>query len=106
MTWLALLNRDDKPNACMDTLRATEALHKKGAVPQVSCRPLIIQIILKVPFIFSNLPCWQPAFQPGSVEEQKQFYRDTNFRAAFRKEMETPKVFSGRWDLAVAAERK
>ena len=103
VTWLALLNRDDKPNACMDTLRATEALHKKGAVPQVSCRPLIIQIDLKVPFIFSNLPCWQPAFQ-RPVEEQKQFYRDANFRAAFRKEMETPKVFSGRWDRAVVHE--
>jgi len=103
VTWLALLNRDDKPNVCMDTLKATEALHKKGAVPQVSCRPLIIQIDLKVPFIFSNLPCWNPAFQ-RPVEEQKQFYRDANFRAAFRKEMETPKVFSGRWDRAVVHE--
>jgi len=103
VTWLALLNRDDKPNACMDTLRATEALCKKGAVPQVSCRPLIIQIDLRVPFIFSNLPCWNPAFQ-RPVEEQKQFYRDANFRAAFRKEMETPKVFSGRWDRAIVHE--
>lgn len=103
VTWLALLNRDDKPNVCQDTLRATEALCKKGAVPQVSCRPLIIQIDLRVPFIFSNLPCWKPAFQ-RPVEEQKAFYRDANFRAAFRKEMETPKVFSGRWDRAVVHE--
>jgi N-acyl-D-aspartate/D-glutamate deacylase len=103
VTWLALLNRDDKPNVCQDTLRATEALCKKGAVPQVSCRPLIIQIDLRVPFIFSNLPCWKPAFQ-RPVEEQKQFYRDAEFRAAFRKEMETPKVFSGRWDRAVVHE--
>jgi len=103
VTWLALLNRDDKPNVCMDTLRATEALCKKGAVPQVSCRPLIIQIDLRSPFIFSNLPCWNPAFQ-RPVEEQKAFYRDANFRAAFRKEMETPKVFGGRWDRAVVHE--
>lgn len=103
VTWLALLNRDDKPNACQDTLRATATLCQKGAVPQVSCRPLIIQIDLRSPFIFSNLPCWKPAFQ-RPVEEQKQFYRDANFRAAFRKEMETPKVFSGRWDRAVVHE--
>jgi N-acyl-D-aspartate/D-glutamate deacylase len=103
VTWLALLNRDDKPSVCQDTLRSTAALLQKGAVPQVSCRPLIIQIDLRMPFIFSNLPCWAPAFQ-RSVEEQKQFYRDTNFRAAFRKEMETPKVFSGRWDRAVVHE--
>ncbi len=103
VTWLALLNRDDKPNACMDTLRSTAELCKKGAVPQVSCRPLIIQIDLRNPFIFSNLPCWNPAFQ-RPVEEQKAFYRDPNFRAAFRKEMEAPKVFGGRWDRAVVHE--
>jgi N-acyl-D-aspartate/D-glutamate deacylase len=103
VTWLALLNRDDKPDACKNTLRATAELCKKGALPQVSCRPLIIQIDLRVPFIFSNLPCWKPAFQ-RPVEEQKQFYRDASFRAAFRKEMETPKVFSGRWDRAVVHE--
>lgn len=103
VTWLALLNRDDKPDACQNTLRATAELCKKGALPQVSCRPLIIQIDLRSPFIFSNLPCWKPAFQ-RPVEEQKQFYRDATFRAAFRKEMETPKVFSGRWDRAVVHE--
>jgi N-acyl-D-amino-acid deacylase len=26
VTWLALLNRDDKPDACQDTLRTTAAL--------------------------------------------------------------------------------
>lgn len=103
VTWLALLNRDDKPEACQNTLRATDALIKKGAVAQVTCRPLIIQIDLKSPFIFANLPCWKPAFQKP-VEEQKQFYRDANFRAGFRKEMEAPKVFSGKWERCVVHE--
>ena len=38
VTWLALLNRDDKPDMCQDTLRQTESLLKRGAVPQVTCR--------------------------------------------------------------------
>jgi N-acyl-D-amino-acid deacylase len=97
VTWLALLDRDDRPGSWKKTLEATDALCKKGAVPQVSCRPLIIQIDLRVPFIFANLPCWKPAFQ-RPVEEQKQFYRDASFRAAFRKEMEAPKVFGGKWE--------
>lgn len=103
VTWLALLNRDDLPEACQNTLRATEPLIKKGAVAQVTCRPLIIQIDLKSPFIFANLPCWKPAFQ-RPVEEQKQFYRDENFRTGFRKEMEAPKVFGGKWERCVIHE--
>ena len=44
----------------MNTLRTIEPLFEKGAVPQVTCRPLIIQIDLRKPFIFANLPCWKP----------------------------------------------
>ena len=100
VTWLALLNRDDKPEAAMNTLRAVEPLFNKGAIPQVTCRPLIIQIDLRKPFIFANLPCWKPAFD-RPVEEQKRFYQDEKFRAEFRKEMETPKVFNGKWERAI-----
>ena len=100
VTWLALLNRDDKPEAAMSTLRAVEPLFKKGAIPQVTCRPLIIQIDLRKPFIFANLPCWKPAFD-RPVAEQMRFYRDEKFRAEFRKEMETPKVFNGKWERAI-----
>jgi N-acyl-D-aspartate/D-glutamate deacylase len=64
---------------------------------------LIIQIDLRSPFIFANLPCWKPAFQ-RPVEEQKNFYRDASFREAFRKEMEAPKVFSGKWERAIVHE--
>jgi N-acyl-D-aspartate/D-glutamate deacylase len=103
VTWLALLNRDDMPEACQNTLRVTEPLIKKGAVAQVTCRPLVIQIDLRSPFIFANLPCWKPAFQQP-VEEQKRLYREPAFRQAFRKEMEAPKVFTGKWERAVVHE--
>jgi N-acyl-D-amino-acid deacylase len=93
VTWLALLNRDDKPEACLDTLRQTEALLKRGLVPQVTPKPLIIQINLRNPFIFANLPGWKPAFnQPA--EAQMQLYRDSSFREAFRAELQQPRIFS------------
>ncbi len=93
VTWLALLNRDDKPEACLDTLRQTEALLKRGAVPQVTCKPLIIQIDLRNPFIFSNMPSWKEAFnQP--VEKQMDLYRQSDFRQAFRKALQEPRIFS------------
>ena len=37
---------------CQETLRQTEALLKRGAIPQVTCRPLIIQINLTQPIYF------------------------------------------------------
>ncbi|MCS6924758.1 MAG: amidohydrolase family protein, partial [Candidatus Binatia bacterium] len=93
VTWLALLNRDDKPEACLDTLRQTAPLLQRGAKPQVTCKPLIIQIGLRNPFIFANLPCWKPAFnQPPEV--QMQLYRDPAFRQAFRQELQAPRIFT------------
>jgi len=63
VTWLALLNRDDLPEACQDTLRQAASLIRRGGVPQVTCRPLIIQIELRNPFIFANLASWNPVFK-------------------------------------------
>jgi N-acyl-D-aspartate/D-glutamate deacylase len=97
VTWLALVNRDDQPEACQDSLRKAEPLIRRGAIPQVTCRPLIIQIDLRNPFIFANLPSWNPVFnQP--VEVQEKVYRDPGFRQAFRKELERPAVFNGKWE--------
>ena len=97
VTWLALLGRDDQPEACLETLHKTEPLIKRGGIPQVTCRPLVGQIDLRNPFIFANLPSWQPAFnQPA--ETQMKLYREPAFRRAFREELKTSGVFSGQWE--------
>ncbi len=96
-TWLAVLNRDDMPEAALATLRKAEPLIRRGGIPQVSCRPLLIQINLRAPFILANLECWNPVFnQP--VETQKAIYRDTKFRDAFREALKRPAVFNGKWE--------
>jgi N-acyl-D-amino-acid deacylase len=97
VTWLAVLNRDDQPEACQETLRKAEPLIRRGGVPQVTCRPLIIQIDLRSPFIFANLPSWNPVFNQPK-EAQEKVYRDARFRNAFRKELERPTVFNGKWE--------
>lgn len=105
VTWLALLNRDDKPDMCQETLRQTESLLKRGAIPQVTCRPLIIQINLRNPFIFANMPSWKPAFNQ-TVEAQKNLYREESFRQAFRKALQEPRIFSDKtlWNRLVVKE--
>jgi N-acyl-D-aspartate/D-glutamate deacylase len=105
VTWLALLNRDDRPDMCQETLRQTEPLLKRGAIPQVTCRPLIIQINLRNPFIFANMPSWKPAFNQ-TVEAQKTLYREGSFRQAFRKALQEPRIFSDKtlWSRLVVKE--
>src|SRR5271167_2137390 len=97
VTWLAIVNRDDMPDVCQQTLKKVEPLYRRGGIPQVTCRPLIIQINLRAPFIFANLACWNPVFnQPP--EAQKAVYRDPQFRAAFRETLKRPAVFNGKWE--------
>lgn len=97
VTWLAVVTRDDKPEAGRELLNRADPLIKRGGVPQVTCRPVVIQINLRNPFIFANHASWNPIFN-RPVEEQMQVYRDPEFRRAFRKELEKPRIFSGRWD--------
>ena len=103
VTWLALLNREDNPEAPQNTLRETADLLSRGAIPQVTCRPLIVQIDLRKPFLFANMACWNPVFN-RPPEEQVQIYRDPKFRAAFREALKTPMIFSGDWSRAVIHE--
>jgi N-acyl-D-amino-acid deacylase len=97
VTWLGVVSRDDKPEAGPDLLRRAEPLIKRGGIPQVTCRPFVIQINLRNPFIFANHPSWNPVFN-RSPEEQIRVYRDPAFRQAFRTELEKPRIFSGRWE--------
>ena len=55
VTWLALLNRDDDEHATQNTLTEVSDLIARGGIPQSTCRPFIIQIDLRTPFIFANI---------------------------------------------------
>ncbi|MSR14574.1 MAG: amidohydrolase [Gammaproteobacteria bacterium] len=103
VTWLALLNREDNPEAAQNTLKSTAELLKRGAIPQVTCRPLNVQIDLRKPFIFANMACWNPVFN-RTVEEQIQIYRNPSFRTAFRDALKNPTIFGGDWKRAVIHE--
>ena len=87
VTWIAMLVRDDQPDLCRKTLEQTQALLDRGARPQVSCRPFIMQINLRNPFAFSNQPAWNQVFN-RPVEEQVRIYRDPAFRDSVRGSMQ------------------
>src|SRR5260221_362648 len=58
VTYLALLYRDDMPDACRDSLRKAEPLLQRGVLPQVSPLPLTREVGMRNPFSFGSFPCW------------------------------------------------
>ena len=105
VTWLALLNRDDDPDAVQNTLVEVADLIERGSVPQCTCRPFIVQIDLRTPFIFANMECWNPVLN-RPAEEQIAILRDPEFRAAFKEALKRPLIFSGRWEVMTVLEAK
>jgi N-acyl-D-aspartate/D-glutamate deacylase len=98
VTWLALMKRYDAPEAYHETIQRAEPLIKRGALPQISNLRLVNELDLRSPFMLASYPSWIPAFnQP--LEVQKQLYASPDFRAAFRHDLKTPRVFHGIWSL-------
>jgi N-acyl-D-amino-acid deacylase len=86
VTWLAIFDLEDQPSAASETLERSQELIRRGAVPQMSCRPLIAEIEFKSGMAFSLMRSWQPAVgQPP--EKLKQLYADPDFRRAVVDEM-------------------
>jgi N-acyl-D-aspartate/D-glutamate deacylase len=96
VTFLALLERDDMPEACVLSRRRIEPLIGRGAVPQTCPRPLTREVSLRNPFSFASFDSWAPVFNKPAAE-QAAIYRDPSFRNAFRDELRQPRVFSGNW---------
>ncbi len=95
VTFLALFQRDDIPDACPETLRRAKAL--PGAVPQTSPLALTRDVNMRNPFSFAAFKCWSRVFADKSKEAQRRVYADPAFRAAFREELKSATGFSGDW---------
>jgi N-acyl-D-amino-acid deacylase len=97
VTWLSLRRRFEKPEAVEEILRVADPVIKRGALPQISNLPLVTQIGLRQPPItFAPYPSWKPVFN-ATLEDQKRYYADPSFRAAFRDEMRKPGLFTPDW---------
>ena len=85
VTFLALFQRDDLPEACPETRRRASAY--PGAVPQTSPLALTRDINMRNPFSFAAFPCWSRVFADKSKAAQRAVYADPAFRNAFRAEL-------------------
>jgi len=92
VTFLALFQRDDEPDACPETRRRANAL--PGATPQTSPLALTREVNMRNPFTFASFPCWGRVFADKSREAQRAVYADPTFRDAFRGELRGAAGFS------------
>ena len=96
VTFIAMFDRDDIPEAVRDTLRKAAPLIKRGARPQTSPLPLTREVSMRNPFAFAAFPSWRPVFADLSKESQAKVYFDRAFRDQFREELKRPLTF-GNW---------
>jgi N-acyl-D-amino-acid deacylase len=88
VSWISLFDRDDLPEGAMRTLARFEPLIARGGIPQISCRPLFIELNLRAPLMFITFPCIQQSIFNRPFEVQKQHYTDAGFRQQMRRECE------------------
>ncbi|HEV2008617.1 MAG TPA: amidohydrolase family protein, partial [Burkholderiales bacterium] len=69
VTWLSLTNLIEKPGAQMDILKRVEPLIRRGGIPQTLTRPMLFDMNLRRPFMFSEMVACKPLFD-ASFETQ------------------------------------
>jgi len=94
VTFIAMFDRDDLPEAARETMRKVRPLIGRGARPQTSPLPLTRELVMRSPFAFAAFPSWQRLFRDTSKEAQAAAYRDPAFRAAFREDLKRPASFA------------
>lgn len=88
VNWIPLFDRDDMPEGAMQTLDKLAPLISRGGVPQISCRPLFLELDLRSPVLFISFPSVQREIFNRPPEVQKRLYADTGFRNKMRADME------------------
>ena len=97
VTFIAMFDRDDLPEAARETLRKVRPMIAKGARPQTSPLPLTREVNMRSPFGFAGFPSWKRLFEDKSKAAQAAVYRDPAFRNAFREDLKRPASF-GNWE--------
>jgi N-acyl-D-amino-acid deacylase len=85
MSWTALLQGIAGPDAHRQMLALNEKVQAQGidVVPQVSCRPLVLEFQFAAPFPFESLSVFKPISE-ADREGKKRVYANRDWRAQFR----------------------
>lgn len=103
VTYTSLFVRDDFPDAHLEMLERIDSLSRRGALPQVTPRPLVSYLDPRNPFLFSHFDCAHRLFN-RPAEEQLRVYADPDFRKAFKHDLTKPSVTQTNWSYYVVEE--
>jgi len=89
VSWTALLGGMLGPDGHRAVLEQSAALQARGVrvIPQVSCRPLMIEFDLAAPFPLESMSVMQPVSR-ADREGKKRIYADPAFRRALRDRLD------------------
>ncbi len=94
VTFIAMFDRDDLPEAARETMKKVKPLIARGARPQTSPLPLTRELVMRSPFAFAAFPSWKRLFEDTSKAAQAAVYKDVNFRNQFRHDLKNPTSFA------------
>jgi len=94
VTWLSLHNLVEQPGAIANILDRVARLIRRGGIPQILTRPLLYDMNLRRPFMFTEMVSAKALFD-ASFETQMAIYADSDFRTAFRDELKLGRKWAG-----------
>src|SRR3989440_3471968 len=94
ITFIAMFDRDDLPDALRETMAKVRPMIARGARPQTSPLPLTRELTMRSPFAFGAFPSWKRLFEDTSKAAQSAVYKDVNFRNQFRQDLKRPASFA------------
>jgi N-acyl-D-aspartate/D-glutamate deacylase len=94
VTWLSITNLVEKPGAAAAILDRVEPLIRRGGIPQTMTRPMLFDMNLRRPFMFTEMNTAKPLFD-AAFETQMAIYADVGFREAFKAELKQGRKWGG-----------
>jgi N-acyl-D-aspartate/D-glutamate deacylase len=89
-----MTNLVEKPGAARAILDRVEPLIRRGGIPQTMTRPMLFDMNLRRPFMFTEMLAAGPLFD-ATFEKQMAIYADAGFREAFKQELKQGRKWTG-----------
>jgi N-acyl-D-aspartate/D-glutamate deacylase len=106
ISWTALLGGMLGPDGHRGILEHSGRLQAEGVrvIPQVSCRPLMVEFQMKAPFPLESMSLFQPV-SAADFAGRKRIYADPAFRAAFRDRIDGGRLGAAFRDMEITEHR-